>query len=247
MILDLEQSALAIDSIRRRHRATYKGIEDAKVGILGYKSVDMEVDSADGNRDIVGICTTDDVDESEEVVLPEGMDLSYINSVKQMYADHQYGSESNIGTIRYVKLMANGRGLKFRARIYDGLKHPLADDTLQKIKQAGQYGISIGFDSLDSGSPNEHEKKRFPGAKCIHRKTKLVEFSTTPMPCNAFASCSSAGMLTGEKRFELVSSLVVKSLLTKEQASAIGLDTLGGRIVRLSGELPPAGRIFRFA
>jgi len=247
MILDQDLSDLAIDSIRRRHRATYKGVEEAKIGILGFKSVDLEVYGSNGDRDIEGVCTTDDVDESEEVVLPEGMDLSYINTVKQMYADHQYGSESNIGVIRYVKLSANKRALKFRARIYDGLKNPLADDTLEKIRQAGHYGISIGFDSHESGSPNEMEKKRFPLAKVIHRKSKLIEFSTTPMPCNARAGCSATGMLSGEKRFELVSGLVVKSLLTKEQASAIGLDTLGGRIVRLGGELPSAGRVFRFS
>lgn len=238
LLLDPEQSALAIDGIRRRHKSAYKGIEDAKIGILAFKSIDMEVDTDSGNRDIYGVATTDDVDESEEVMLPEGADTTYIDAIKKLFVDHQYGCETDIGMIRWVKKLANGRGWKYRARIYEGLTNPLADDTLKKITQSGHYGVSIGFDALDYGPPTALEQKKYPMARSIVRKWRWIELSVTPTPCNSYSYAVAAGMLTGAKRLELIESLVTKGMMKKDSAEAIGLSHINLRSVIRLGDVP---------
>lgn len=244
VILDKDRAELACDSIRRRHKA----FKDSQIGILAFKSVDMEVDMEAGNRDIFGVATTDDVDESEEVVLPEGADLSYIEATKKLYADHQYGVESDIGIIRYVKMLANGRGWKYRARFYENLRNPLADDTLEKIKQSGTYGVSIGFDPIEGGSPTPIEQKKYPAAKSIIRRWKWIELSVTPMPCNSYSYAVPAGELSDSKRFELIERLVGKELLTKDQACRLGVaQAVERRILKLGGEFPSARKVLRLA
>lgn len=91
--------------IRKRHQSNgYKFTDESRIGIRGIRLSGLKTETDSGKNDIVGIATNDTVDSSNEVVLPEGADLSYINSYKNLYADHYYGMSAIIGVLRSLPL-----------------------------------------------------------------------------------------------------------------------------------------------
>jgi hypothetical protein len=235
---------LTIDTIRTRQK-DYTGIGSAKVGVHGLKMVDMEADDTNGNSDIIGVATTDDVDEQDEVVLPGGADLSYIMATKILYADHMYGLGQAIGTIRYIKALSNARGWQFRAYMFKGLENPLAGDTFKIIQQGGRLGVSIGFDALDWGTPTDEEAKRYPLAKSIVRKWRWIELSVTAMPCNVNAYAMAATDASTKSYRESIKSFVLGGQIRSESAYALGLPEYAkGKVMRL-GSVPAPVKLMR--
>lgn len=236
---------LSTDAIRSRQNK-YRGIENARICMQGLKTVDFQPDTENGNNDIIGIATTDDVDEQDEVVLPEGADLSYIMATRMLYADHMYGLGQVIGSIRHLKPLSSGRGWQFRARMFDGLQNPLASDTLEIIKQSGKLGVSIGFDALDWGTPTDEEAKRYPLAKSIVRKWRWIELSVTARPCNvnAYAMAATPSQMSKSYTSAIV-EMIQLGRIKRESAAALGLSEYGvSRVIKLGGE-PPAPKLLR--
>ena len=55
---------------------------------------------------------------------------------------------------------------------------------VQALAEAGNIGMSIGFEILDASAPSAEERKAFPNARGIIRAWKLLEVSYTAMPMN---------------------------------------------------------------
>lgn len=168
-----------ISAMHKRH-----GLKSSeKIGLLHLSTKSAVVEGDD--RTVEFAATTNFVDLSGDATLPEGADWSYFDLNKQIFVDHRYESEFNVGVMRSRSLFtANGEtGWKIRAYFYKGLRHPHADDALQRVVQGGQ-GMSVGYIPLSHSAPTPEEAKRFPNADAILRKYKVLEFSVTPIPDN---------------------------------------------------------------
>lgn len=171
-----------ITKMRGRHMVK----ADQSVGVCGFHCKEAVV--SEDERDVEAIMTTADVDLDDEVVLPGGVDTSYFAAMSQrkVFIDHCYDMGSNVGVARFINPFPNAQnpiGLKARIHIYRGLKNPLCDDLLERIKQGGM-GLSVGFVPVLVGAPTPEEKKMYPGAESIVRKWKMLEVSFTSLPCN---------------------------------------------------------------
>lgn len=168
---------------------------------IGMLRVVCKLPTLEGDeRTAAFVATTNSLDLDEEVVLPGGADWSYFLANKQIFVDHNYGSDFNVGQMRGDKMIPyieGGQhiGWKIRAYFYNNLKCPRADDTLAKIMQGGQ-GMSIGFIPVESGPPTAEEAKIYPKAFSIVRKWRGLEVSVTPLPCNV--RCQSEPMVDGK-------------------------------------------------
>lgn len=226
------------DSLRARHPG-YGWAKGGGVGSIGVNDTRMTKDFSNGNRDIIGIATTDDVDESMEVVLPGGADLSYINATKMLYADHSYGISQVVGSIRYLRPSKSGKGWDFRASLFTGMKSPLADDCFTIIEQGGQLGVSIGFEATEWGDPVPAEVKAYPKAQCVIRKWRWVELSLTAMPCNVSCRAVLAPSEGEQKQVSFIEGLVTKGKIRRESAVALGLTHLNRGILTPDGAKSP--------
>lgn len=201
-------SDLYIKGLRDRHSIK----SESPVGVLGVLSV---LPSLEGdNRTVSFIATTVGVDLDDEVVIPGGIDWSYFLANGQVFVDHRYDSEYNVGYLPEVEKIGNNRGAemipymeggrhvgwKMRVNFYNGLKCPRADDTLAKILQNRQ-GASIGFQPLDYGALTAEEAKIYK-ASSIVRRSRAVEVSITPLPCNV--KCQSGKSFEADARKPLI-------------------------------------------
>jgi len=218
-----------IDAIRKAAMVP----DDKPVAVVSSYCKMTDVDVSSGNRDIISLITTDDMDQSDEVVSPEGADWSYLIANGKVFADHNYGLNSAVGTLRegfpqaYPSKMMP-KAWKARARIYDkpGMKQ-LGDDILYMARTGG-VGVSIGFEPMEYGSPTIEETKAIKAAgkpvpRTIHRKWMGLEFSYTAFPCNVNCQGVACTAPDTEKRMQAVDEMVVKGMIRRESASALGL------------------------
>ena len=172
-----------IERIRMRH----PHLKDlSTVGVQGSRADDVGIDIDE--NDIEGFATTDNVDEVEEVLLPEGADRSYFDRTKILYADHRYDLASILGKVRYIRpgvTPEGNRGWEFRAHVLTRDNPALGGKVIDIVRQLGTIGVSIGYEPIEWGSPTQEEAKAYPKAKSIVRKWKMLEVSLTGMPCNS--------------------------------------------------------------
>jgi hypothetical protein len=211
-----------IDCIKARNAAaSIKG----PVGVVGGFIEEVESDSEE--RDIWGIATTNAVDESEEVVLPEGADTGYIDKTRILYVDHRYDMGSVLGKIRVLKpMIANGvhTGWDFRAKILTKANPAFGESVFDTIQEMGTIGVSIGFDALDWGSPTPEESKRFPMARSIVRKWRFLEISLTAMPCNVTCYAQAVTPVAAKSRTRIEDVIRAGSVNTM-YTHALGIDS----------------------
>lgn len=214
-------SALVIENIRKR----YDIAPETPVGIWSNVKANAEAfETRDSKPAIKGIATTDDVDADDEVVMPEGIDTaSYLMANRKYFVDHRYDVRNTIGVIRSMNPFPTAkagaqRGWQYVAELTFGLGAGLAED-VYTIAKAGGIGTSIAFKALDWGSPTADEKKKYPRASSVVRKSVAVELSATAMPCNV--ACQSGAMTIDEKRLGILDGLVTKSLISRESAMAL--------------------------
>lgn len=166
--------------------------------------------SGSADRDVVVVATTDAVDLDREVVLPGGLDTSYLEQNRSIFKDHAYGVDDLVGRLRHIKPWPDPksmRGLEVRFTVIDG---PQGDKILGLFR-SGDMGVSIGFEPLEYGPPTEEEQAKYPGAKTIIRSAKLLELSVTPFPCNPEARGRAASNAKGRTKSKQVRVLVVDS------------------------------------
>lgn len=197
---------------RIKYRAELMGHKCAgPVGVVAGFSKAMTVDEEGGNRDILAVATTDDLDLEEEVVLPGGADVSYFQQNKKVFVDHQYDTLSAVGVLRNLRKWRGPNGSEgWLARIHvpDSPENPLAMHVLALARAEG-IGTSIGFEAVDYGRPTADESKRYPGAKSIVRRWKWLELSFTAMPCNV--ACQSRSGSADDSKRASSRELLVKS------------------------------------
>jgi hypothetical protein len=187
-------------------------VDTTAIGVRWHRFDCKQVEVNSGTE-IEGIATTDSIDCDDEVVLPSGVDWSVMrSSYKAMYADHMYGVENIVATLRNVNeaVAPDGSvGWKVRARMMPDAYSPRVTQ-VKELAARGAVGLSIGFVAIDRGKPTREESELYPGARSIVRKARVFEVSFTAMPCNL--SCSGVAVVDEGK------ASVMRELVRKGQA-----------------------------
>lgn len=201
--------------------------ESSKVGVVG--SYCKAAASTVHGRDIVSFVNTMDIDSDDEVVVPAGADWTYVLSNRQVFVDHQYGTNTAVGHVRsLVPFPRTGEQHAWEARtgIYDKPGNKIGDDILTMARECG-IGASVGFLATDYGPPNAEEVKAFGRRgmgipRAVVRKWKALEYSLTAFPCNV--SCQGEAVLGSEteKRYNLIDAMVVKGIIRRSTANMLG-------------------------
>lgn len=175
------------EQIKRHHsRSAELGDGDDVIAIRSM----LEGVTIDRDQRIVkGIVTTDSPDLDDEVVVPDGLDMSYFpGRVKAVYLNHNY-SDLPVATCR--RLVKADRGMYCSTFI---TKRGIGDDLLTAIEEEAVRGFSIGFKVLEATSPSPEEQRRYGAAvDTVIRRAKLLEYSIVSMPANPDALMSLVG------------------------------------------------------
>ena len=202
---------------------------EAHIGVWASFNKDVSVDTDNGNRDIIVVANTDDIDLENEVVVPSGASMDYFASNGKVFVDHDYSFGSAVGAVRKNGIVAfpslsDQRGWKVRVGMLSLKGNPVPDDILTIAKEVG-IGVSIGFEATDYGPPTDEEEKRYTGKggppKSVVRSWKWIELSFTAMPCNV--ACQSQAVVVDDSRAASLEGLVTKGLIQRQSARAMGL------------------------
>lgn len=196
---------------------------------VGVTSCIVKATLNETNRELVGMATTDDLDCDKEIVLPSGLSFDYLNANKQMFLDHQYDFAHNIGVLRSIAprpTLSDVKGFLIRFHVYN--KEKYCDDILTVAREAGQIGLSVGFEAQLRSRPSAEEAKQYSKngitPVSIVRKGLVLEVSVCAMPCNV--SCQ-ASVSSNAKAIETakanLDALVTKGKIKLESAIALGL------------------------
>jgi hypothetical protein len=181
MIVPTIDIQATIKNLRQRTGSDDVGIR----GVFGKQGMAKEYG---GDYDIEGIATTNDIDSSREVVVPEGADVTYFIQNKSIFVDHNYTVHHCVGKLRVNSLQLvrgiDGQPYGWRVRIAMSktANQELVRDCMGLARDG--IGMSIGFRALDWGAPSADETKRWPNAVTVIRKWQWLELSLTPFPCN---------------------------------------------------------------
>lgn len=212
-----------MSDILTRLRTHVKAKDDEPLGIAACfgKSATIENDG----RTVSIIATTDDIDLTDEVVVPNGANDGYFRKNGKVFLDHHYDMDHLIGGLRDIKAFTNlatgVNGYKIRTYILPG---PAGDAILSIVKEIG-IGASIGFRATDYGRPTGDEMKAYSrnGRECksVVRRWDWLETSLTAFPCNV--ACQGGGMSKDESRKSFLDEMVRKSKISREGAYLLGL------------------------
>jgi len=211
---------------RAKSRADLAGVEIPSIGVVSSWGKGATVDEEKGNNDIIAIANTADIDLDDEVVIPAGLDPSYFKANKQVFLDHEYGTDKAAGFLRSISAYPSTRdhqAWKVRIGLYD---NDQGNAVKQIVKASGQIGLSIGFFPTDHGPPTDAERKLYErdGAKLVSvvRAADWFELSFTPLPCNV--SCQGQFASGGEKQMRVLRGLVDEGKVDKKIATLFGVD-----------------------
>jgi hypothetical protein len=157
------------------------------------------------------VATDDTVDEEREVIMPDGIDMSYLLARKTVYVDHTYALPNTVAKLRNI--IRKGRGWESHNQILDA--DTQETKAIKALAVEGMLCQSISVHRLDSGKPTPTEAAMYQGATRITRKSKAVELSFTAWPVNP--SCVQVAMKSqaAKDRLERVKA-VFKSIDAKE-------------------------------
>lgn len=177
------------------------------------------------NRLVQGIISTENVDLDGEVVVQSGIDTTYFlgadkdSGVRTVYLDHDYSKP--VGSCVNLKLTSGG----LYASTYIS-KTALGEEVLTLIDEGIIRGQSIGYRRVDSSDPDHAEVQKYGhGCDRVTRKSMLLEFSMTPMPCNPDAMLDQVKTLVGQKR---LSQKTADLILPREDSTRMIVVTAGG-------------------
>lgn len=211
------------DRWRTAFRKNFDLPASAAVGILAPSIKDVRAETDKGKRDVVFVANTADIDLDDEIVLPEGADLSHIQKNGQAFADHQYDLASNVGSIRSTK-MEGGRWIQ-RVFVYDKPGHKELGDDILHVANNGGIGASIGFIADEVREPDDREMDRYKrlgkAVRSIVSSWRWLETSFTAMPCNV--SCQSIRSAVIEARIADLDDMVTKGQIRRKSAVLLGL------------------------
>ena len=215
-----------LDRIRDRHPTR----KDAAVGVLcaltgkgkaSYKT------PANRKPEIVCYATTPDVDLAEEVVLHTGIDMRYFLKNRNLFVDHRYDVGSTVAHCRAMTMTDDGW-------VCTGQLLGTGSETERAVialAEAGTLAMSIAFVADDWGDPTPEERKMWPGAKSIVRKSTALEVSYTALPMNV--ECRMLGWYDPEEAEKSKAVMVSKSV-SRASMEAFGISLTRPRVVYLS-------------
>jgi Caudovirus prohead serine protease len=132
--------------------------------------------------EITSWATRNTVDMEGEVVVPEGGDVAtYFAKNRNLFVDHEYDIMKAVAKARWLKMTPGG--WLVRGALINNPENPYRNQ-VQALAEAGNIGMSIGFEILDSSAPTNEERKSYAGASNLIRAWKLLEVSYTAMPMN---------------------------------------------------------------
>lgn len=177
------------------------------------------------NRLVQGIITTENIDLDGEVVVQSGIDTAYFlgadaeSGVRTVYLDHNYSRP--IGTCRNLKMTKDG----MYASTYIS-KTALGEEVLTLIDEGIIRGQSIGYRRMDSSDPDHAEAQKYGmGCDRVTRKSQLLEYSMTSMPCNPDAMLDQVKALVTCKR---LSQKTADLILPREHVEPVLVVTAQG-------------------
>lgn len=188
------------------------------VKTLEFKTTDLVL--RDKRWEFEGIATSDAVDEDEEVVLPDGVSWKPLEAYKTIYVDHQYGIRNAVAKLRYItRHKARGvNGWKMRAVLLPEDYSPEVA-MVRTVIEHDMGGLSFGFIPEERGAPTADEKRIYPKARSMVRKSRAFEVSVTLMRCNMDCETGRLTMTDGGKAAG-IRDLVTKGLLPASYARA---------------------------
>lgn len=215
-----------LQSIKDRH--CLKSTDE--VGIIGSISTKSSVDRA--NRHIRCTATSNFVDLTDEVVVQDGIDWSYLDANRKILVDHQNTLDHLVGTLVNRKAVTKIVNNRLVTQRWDILVHVLpleknkyTEDILTIAENSG-IGMSIGFQVLEKGPPTKEEMALYNGGKpfdTIIRKCKILEVSFVACPCNVEAQSLDVESI---KRADAIRELVTKQLINTDTAQLFDVKTV---------------------
>lgn len=173
-----------------------------------FKYITLSVDNPDGDLpckfcDVINLervvrfkASDDTLDRYDEVILPEGWDMSEYSKNPVVMQFHDYRSwpigHSVAGGVKDGALYLD---IEFDPPEVD----ESADLVFRKVKHGTVKAGSVGFDPLMWVTPGMQNKgievealfQKYPKAKKIYLKSSLLEFTICPIPANPNALCNS--------------------------------------------------------
>lgn len=147
----------------------------------GKRAVVKAKDQA-GPLEVVCYANTAAVDLEREVVMPTGLDVrTYLMQNKNLFVDHRYDVLSAVAVCRSMSLAPDG--WVCRGAFHEDMSNPYVKACVV-LAMAGTLAMSVGFEALEWGPPNESEMKAYPGVESVVRKARVLEVSYTAMPMN---------------------------------------------------------------
>jgi hypothetical protein len=215
-----------LQTIKERHGLT----KNDEVGLIGTINTKSSVDRA--NRLVRATATSNFVDLTDEVVVQDGIDWSYLDANRKILVDHINDCDHLVGTLVNRKAVTKIINQKLVTQRWDILVHVLpleknkyCEDILTIAEHAG-IGMSIGFQVLEKGKPTKEEIALYGNGKpfdSIIRKCKLLEVSFVACPCNVEAQSMD---LEAAKRADAIKELSVKRLINPETAKLFNIDSV---------------------
>jgi phage head maturation protease len=153
-------------------------------GEVRCKANTLEVTKIDRAQRLVwAYITSPRVDLEREVILPEGIERDHFpETIKTLYIDHDYNRyPMGVGVCRTLLYEAPTRRLLAQSHI---TTRAIGDELLTAIDEGAVGGTSVGVLDIDAGRPTADEVAEHGEHDCIVRRSKLIEYSFTSMPCN---------------------------------------------------------------
>lgn len=193
--------------------------DDDVVGVKAGPAVKLTVD--EDTRVFEAIANTGCVDLDDEVVVPEGADLSYFQKNKTIFYNHDYAQP--IGTMRHTRLINKG-GEKVWVVGGAMSRTEFANDVLTMMDEGVIRGTSIGFRAKESRRPTEDETAKYGKHRSIVPEWDWLELSITGMPCNASAMIQSVTKSASSKTLlDGLDDALRKNKISRKSARLMGL------------------------
>lgn len=149
---------------------------EASDSVILRKQFSSDVEIVD-DRSVKFVITTGQADRENDVIDPEGWDLSsYLKNPVVMFA-HDYGS---LPVARTTSLESQGDKLIAVAEFASKELNPMAEQVFQMLKQGFLKGASVGF----RPTTFQYNEKR---GGVDFAQQELLEFSVVPIPANSQA------------------------------------------------------------
>ncbi len=145
-------------------------------------------------RQVRVIVTTDDVDRSGEIVVPDGVDWSKYMATGA--GPVLFNHDPNQPVASCISIERTGNGIVALVQFPPEGQLPLSDNVYKMITNGLVNAASIGFMPvetmpLDKGNPSRGPQR--------YMKSDMMEFSFTPTPCNGNAVITGKSMKNGTK------------------------------------------------